>query len=612
VTRVREWLPDGWSRSHSVTLAAMGLVGAATGLRGWAVAGGWFYNDDLEFLAEAHSTPLTWDFVSTPHDDKLMPAAHVLSWLVARNGAYSWATAATITIAAVLVAGLACWWMLRRLFGDRWAILVPLTVYVVSPLTLPATMWWAAALNQLPLQIAMFTSVTSFVTYQRTGRLRHVSAVCLSIAVGLAFYEKTLLIAGLLAGLALAYFAGSGRWPSVSTFLRSSGFPLGAVAVLCLGYLALRSQVARAPLQTDAAVDVEGLVDTMVLESFGTAVLGGPWTWTAETLLEPSVSNLPNAAADPAPALVLIAWVVIAAVVAFSVLRRRRAARAWALVGLSLVTSVGLTAAGRSYAYGPDIGYQLRYLTDTLPVVVLCASLAFLDLPGAPGSSRPREQPLLLWQPPRLTLAVLAAVLVIGSVTSTVRYASYWHSDFPVRAYVANVRAAVEISGRLELTDTPVPPEVLAPELAPHNLPSRLLSPLGEDILTPEAGTDLQTLAASGLPVAATALPGAVSAPGQIEKCGWLVDSDGDAVPLTGTVYDGHWWVTVNYLGSAGGTLDVTAGDNQLTVPIERGPHTLFFQTTDSYDRIFFSDVPANLVLCVYRVVVGPIGELTF
>jgi hypothetical protein len=224
--RVREWLPDGWSRSHAVTVAAVGVVGAATAVRAWAVAGGWFYNDDLELLAEARASPLTWDFVMTPHDDKLMPAAHVLSWLVGRNSAYGWTTAATIT-----------------------------------------TMWWSAGFNQLPLQIALFTSVTSFVAYQRTGRLRHVAAVCLSIAAGLAFYEKTLLVAGLLVGLGLAYFAGSGRWPAASTFWRSSRIPLGAVAALCLGYLALRSQVARSPLQTDAAGDVETLVDAMVLDT---------------------------------------------------------------------------------------------------------------------------------------------------------------------------------------------------------------------------------------------------------------------------------------------------------------------------------------------------------
>jgi hypothetical protein len=609
VTRAREWLPADWSQRHSVTLTAVGVVCAATALRGWAVAGGWFVNDDLEFLAEAQASSLTWDFVMTPHDDKLMPGALVVTWLVAHNGEYSWATAASITIAAVFVAGMACWWMLRRLFGDRWGIIAPLTVYVLSPLTLPATMWWAAALNQLPLQIALFTSVTSFVAYQRTRSPRFVAVLCLCIAGGLAFYEKTLLVPAVLAWLALAYFAGSRRWPSPVTFWQSSRIPLGAVAAVCLGYLALRSQVARSPLQADAAPDVEALVDVMVVESFATAVVGGPWTWDDETLLNPALANVPNAAADPAPALVLIAWIVIAGVVGLSVLRRHRAGWAWALLALYLTVSVALTAAGRSYQYGPAIGYQLRYLTDTLPVVALCMALAFLELPGAPGSSRARRQPQLRWHPRRPALEVLAALLVIGSVTSTIRYASYWHGDFPVRAYVANVRSAVEASGRLELTDSPVPAMVMAPEFAPHNLPSRLLSPLGDDIVTPDVGTDLKTLAPDGRPVAATAMPGAVSAPGYVQGCGWEVDSGGDQVPLTSDVYDYPWWVSVSYLASARGKVDVTAGDNEITVPIERGLHTLFFQTTGTYDRLSFSGLPNKMVLCVDRVVVGPIGE---
>jgi hypothetical protein len=609
VTRAREWLPADWSQRHSVTLTAIGVVCAATALRGWAVAGGWFLADDLEFLAEAQTSSLTWNFVMTPHDDKLMPGGLVVSWLVAHNGAYSWATAASITIAAVLVAGLACWWMLRRLFGDRWGILLPLTVYVLSPLTLPATMWWAAALNQLPLQIALFTSVTSFVAYQRTRRLRHVAVLCLGVAGGLAFYEKALLVPAVLAWLGFAFFAGSRRWPSPVMFWQSSRIPLAAVAAVSLGYLASRSQVARSPLPADAAPDVEGLVDAMVVESFATAVVGGPWTWSDQTLLDPALVNVPNAAANPAPALVLIAWILIAVVVGVSVLRRHRAGWAWALLALYLAVSVVLTAAGRSYQYGPAIGYQLRYLTDTLPVVVLCMALAFLELPGAPGSTRARRRPQLLRQPPGPTLAVLVALLVVGSVTSTIRYASYWHGDFPVRAYVANVRAAVEAGGRLELTDTPVPASVMGPEFAPHNLPSRLLSPLGDDIVTPEVGTDLKTLAPDGRPVTATAMPGVVSAPGYVEGCGWQVDSGGDHVPLTSSVYDYPWWVSVSYLASARGEVDVTAGDNELTVPIERGLHTLFFRTTGTYDRFSFSGLPEKMVLCVDRVVVGPIGE---
>ena len=56
----------------------------------------------------------------------------------------------------------------------------------------PAGLWWAAGINQVPLQIALAFGLTSFLSHLRTGRTRPLVASVLWVALGLLFCEKTI------------------------------------------------------------------------------------------------------------------------------------------------------------------------------------------------------------------------------------------------------------------------------------------------------------------------------------------------------------------------------------------------------------------------------------
>ena len=80
------------------------------------------------------------------------------------------------------------------------------TGYLAYVFTLPAGLWWAAGINQLPLQIALVFGLHAHLAYLRTGRLRHLVAALAWTTAGLLFYEKTLLLFGVYAIVALGWF----------------------------------------------------------------------------------------------------------------------------------------------------------------------------------------------------------------------------------------------------------------------------------------------------------------------------------------------------------------------------------------------------------------------
>ena len=65
------------------------------------------------------------------------------------------------------------WSSLVRLFGVRPGIPPPLCVYLFGSISAPVAIWWAAGVNQLPMQAALFWSIACFVPYLRTHRVRH-------------------------------------------------------------------------------------------------------------------------------------------------------------------------------------------------------------------------------------------------------------------------------------------------------------------------------------------------------------------------------------------------------------------------------------------------------
>src|SRR5215471_11795597 len=137
-----------------------------------------------------------------------MIGPRAIAWLLVRASLYDWKLASGVVLVLQACASLAALRVLRTLFGNRPVILLPLAVYLLTPLTIAGLGWMTAALESVPLQLATFMAINAHVCYVRSGHLRHLAAAAGWVAFGLAFFEKALVLPLLLLAITAAFFAG--------------------------------------------------------------------------------------------------------------------------------------------------------------------------------------------------------------------------------------------------------------------------------------------------------------------------------------------------------------------------------------------------------------------
>jgi hypothetical protein len=589
--------PTGSDDAQLVLGAAGLMLVAAMVFRGWALYSSWFYLDDYNLLLDAQTKSPDASYLLEPYNSHLMPGGRLLAWIVADSGEVNWGLAATLTLSLQALAGLAAIWMLVTLFGARWGVLAPLALYLSSTVTVPAMMWWTASLNQVPLQVAFFLAVTTWVRYLRGRGLVWLAATLLAVGLGLLFYVKSLLIVPVLLFLALAYFASGSLVARVRTVLRGYWPAAVTAALLVGGYLAYYVTHVTEPF-TETSVGLVGrIADTMLGTAFVTGVLGGPWRWV-------SVAP-PNAYANPPAWSVHAAWVFVAAVVAFGVLRRRRTLRAWALLAGYLVGLLGLLVNSRAPTYGSEIGLEYRYLTDAACALTLCLALAFLPLNDAVQSSTDREEPHLRFGvPPLLTVAIVATV-TISALLSSHRYVEYWHEDNASEDYLETLDRELAEHGKVDLAEQTVPEGVIPQAFAPANVLSRLVPLVSADAQFPRWSPRLASVEPNGTLSQTVIDLGVRSRPGPREGCGWFVTDEGKGVPLTGRIFDSVWWIRIGYLASAASSAVVTAGLDKVEVRIEPGINSLYVRVLDSFDSVEIDGLEPGVTMCVDTIEVG-------
>jgi hypothetical protein len=578
-----------WS-TLSAALVTLQIVGTSL-----VVARGYFYQDDFLFISRAVTNPLVSREVLLEHwSGHFMPAGMAASWLLAHAAPFAYgpviALLATMQAAAAIIFRM----LARGLFGAGRAHVLAVLIYATSMPVLTAASWWAAAVNVVPMQIAMFVAASQLTRRPRTRR--HRIAAVVAVAVGLLCFEKGVLIPFVLFGLVWTQQRDPGWWSSLRCTWREERGLWRVLAGVLAGY-ALAYMVTSGGSTSAGLPLPRTIADTLsrALVTVSTSLLGGPLDWVIsfEALAMPPL------------------WLVIAALqllalgtMATLALSGRKAGR-WLVLGAAtfpvglLLLLVGRPDGAALLAGAP------RYFADLVPVAALAIAGA---LAGGRQAVPAPSSGLGAWLRDRrgaFGLLAVANVVILLAVASSGGVIA-WLAANPSRGYVTTtVNALRELSEPTVILDTAVPAFVLGPLVAPENHQSNVFSLVGEHAEYREQTTELTIVPPGGGVVAGTldSPSSTANLPGPEPQCGWRVAAD-VAVPLQRAVEGTA--LRLGYIATAGGTVDVGVGDAPPTrLSIEPGLHKVFLAVQGTGSSVSFSHLSDGVQLCTDEVTFG-------
>jgi hypothetical protein len=617
-----------------VTIVAVGLIVAELAWKAAILRHFYFWQDDFVFFDRALHSGFSWQYLMKVEGGHLDPGPFACSWLLARISLYNWTLVSAVILAILAATGLAMLRLLRTLFGNRPAILIPLVVYLFSPLTIPAAVWWSSAIETLPLQLAACLALDAHVRYVRGRRARHLVASIIWLVAGLAFFEKAMVLPLLLFAVTAAFLTEGGlpgaRWPALRSALvtwRRAWLGYASVLVLYAGVFAVQvTRPGATPGRRGAPHEVPGLVTGLIKTTFVPGALGGPWRWFPSGV---------QAFATPPAVLAWLAVLVAATIVGVSIARRRAAWRAWAiLAGWLVLADLVPVIVGRSVLVDPRFRVFLpldtHYVADAVPILAICLGLAFCPLADQPdhglvpqaagvrgtgwrgtgwrGAGERASGPL--------AVGLALGVFLLGSAWSGQSYLRSTTTG-PGRAYLANARRAVRSVPR----GTPVVDQfagsalMSALVLGPYGYDSEVVGSLAPGRIRWTRQPDSTIAGLRVLDGAGALRPAAVV--GVVSKlipdrggC-WPVHGQDIYVPLTGLADSAQdsaqhqATIRMSYVSSTDQRVVVSFGGRRAAVTLRRGLDTAYLPAAGSGRSVLIVTPGSARTLCVGSIAVG-------
>jgi hypothetical protein len=581
-----------------VRITARSMMSVQIAVVTWACLHAWFYSDD--YMIRSQGATYSWfdpTFLFEPWGGHWMPAAFAVAQPFAKFGDFTHGAIAVSLAAGQALVAVLLYRFLRRHFGFRWRILIPLALYLTSIPVLQASVWWAAGLQALPL-LACIVIVSDHTL--RLAHGRRVSSYVWIIATttaSLAFFEKSILIPVVVLFLLLATTPVAGpvraalrvvrlHWPLALGLVLVDGAWLVAYRIFHTHDISASPSLMRYGDQLSG-----GLVGTFV-----PSLYGGPWDWR-------SVATSYNAV-PTMPAVALALSALTAVIVLFVMTWGPRARRLVAMVVTYALLLLALINAGRS-AFLIETASLPRYYADLAMVTVIASAVGLARLKDDPAPEMLVEWRPRLTRPRALVLAAFVQVLLISWFVSSTALASGVGRG-PERPWVsaalASLRADTSTSPVLDRT---VPAEVLWPVVFPQNLYHWFFSGVSGMPTFSDVTDDLRLLDDAGALVVGH-IDGVEALPGPTANCGWAVTSSGTTIPLRAEVINYNHTISIAYIASMRTKLEISTPDgDSRTVDVARGLHDVYAEILGGGRSVTLRATTPGATVCVGDVRVG-------
>jgi hypothetical protein len=295
----------------------------------------------------------------------------------------------------------------------------------------------------------------------------------------------------------------------------------------------------------------------------------------------------------------VLAWLVLAAVVWASVRTRRRGARAWLLPLSALLVNALLIAISRAIFFGPEISLDFRFQTEVGVLMPLAVGLAFLPVLGSVESSEANGSPWRLDTPSTVVPAV--AVFLVASVVSSSAFPMRNLTTTSPKRYVETFEASARAHPGSQVLDQPTPSYLWSPIAYPTNLASRMLAPLAGLVDFRAATTDdALRIDDSGrlVPLRLTESRTQQAAVGD-DGCFTTLRGGVSSWALDGPVIGVGWYLRLDYETTAPGRVTIIVGDRSDTVSLEPGVHYVVAPAGGQYESVRFSVPSGSAPVCL-------------
>jgi len=597
--------PARWLRANWILAVGLVLIGLQLWWKAGFLGRSFFRLDDYYYLERASTMGLSWGFLTWVNGSQLNVVGAAIAWLTQQSSPDDWSLATLVTLLLLGATCLALLRMLRTLFGDRPWVLLLLALYMLDPLSLPGLSWWTVALEQLPMQLAIFCAVDAHVRYLRTRRYSRAVAAAAAMAVAMASGVQGAATPLLLFVLTSAFFTpgtwSRALWPALREHWRAWTL----YVALAAGYLVFYvSQLDASPAPSGPPATVASdltYAGTLLRKTFLPGAFGGPWRWAGVGV---------QALTSPPAALIWASGAVGLVVVLASLMRAWRVWQAWAmLAGWTVVVDIAAVAFGRSgLIAGVVQGLSARYAWDATGILVLCLGLSFLPLVDGAAPWRTSRR---LSRPELAATTTLVTAIIIGSLWSFYDYPPDLAAA-SARGYIATARVALDQApAGTVIVDAPTPSGVTGGLFGPVTSTSSVLSPLLAGLpgsrprfVTQPDGTidNLREFNSLGQLVPA-GIVGVVSPARPAGKSCWNSGASIAVIPLT-SVATSATTLRIGFLAGSQGRVLVSYGGRTRVLSVEAGLHSGYLPVQGSSGAVLVQPLSGPLP-CIGDVEAG-------